>query len=222
MTDAGDATPTWSNAANITATTRGASSGTPTNGGAYNWGDSDDTSDRAIGFMTSGGYASPNSIMAYFQNNTGNTINTLSLSFDIERYRLNTSNASVSLFTSTDGTNWTAQSAGDIAPATFGTGASAYDFTVSGASFTSVFPQSVTLSSLGITNGSGFYLRWSMATGAANSQGLGLDNFSISSVPEPATYGAAAGLAALAWAVVRRRRGLPSDLLKRPSIRADR
>ena len=67
---------------------------------------------------------------------------------------------------------------------------------------------SVTLTSLNLSHGSEVYLRWSFNTNGANSQGLGLDNFSLtaSAVPEPSTYAAIAGAAALFGAMWHRRR----------------
>jgi hypothetical protein len=129
------------------------------------------TTDRAGGFMTSGSYASPNSIMFGFTNSLGSTISLLDLSFNYERYRINTSAASISLFTSTDGSTWTSASAGDSGA--FSTGSSTYTF-----SGGTTVPKSLQLG-VNITNGSNFYLRWVFNTIGTNSQGLGLDDFTL-------------------------------------------
>ncbi len=165
-------TANWTTGTNVTATTQAANSGAPTAGGRYNWGTS--ASDRSIGFMTSGGYASPNSIMSFYRNASGSTINDLTINFQFERYRINTANASVTFFTSTDGTNWTARTAGDIATTEFPTGASTYTF----GSPTTV-TRSVTLTGVNIPNNGDFYLRWVVNTTGANSQGIGLDEVSV-------------------------------------------
>jgi hypothetical protein len=200
MTAAGTSTVTWADATNVTATTQQASANSPTTGGRYNWGQS--STDRAIGFMTSSGYASPNSILASFTNSTGSTIHELTISFDYERYRLNTAAASISFSYSTDGSNWISASAGDSGA--FSTGSSSYGFTT----LISSQSRSVTLSSLDLNPDSAFYLRWHFNTTGANSQGLGLDNFSLtaSAVPEPSTYAAIAGATALLGAAWHRRR----------------
>lgn len=201
MTAAGDTTVSWTDVGNVTATTAAASIGnSPTAGGRYNWGQS--TTDRSIGFMTSSGYASPNSILLDVRNSTGSTINTLSLSFDYERYRINTAAASISFFYSTDGTNWTAATAGDSGA--LSTGASSYGFST----LISTHTQSVTLSSLNLSSGSDIYFRWNFNTTGSNSQGLGLDNFSItaSAIPEPSTYAAILGALSFGYILVRRRR----------------
>jgi autotransporter-associated beta strand protein len=157
-----------------TATTQQASTGSPTTGGIYNWGTS--TTERALGFMTSGSYASPNSIMVQLQNNTGGVITALnSIDFDIERYRINTAAASISFFYSLDGSSWTSSSAGDIASGTIGSGASAYSF----ASPTVFSPTAFNITGLSLANSSSIYFRWVFNTTGASSQGLGLDNFSM-------------------------------------------
>lgn len=183
MTPAGTGSPTWSAGTNVTAVTQGASSGSPATGARYNWGNGTTTTDRAIGFMTSSGYASPNSVMAFYQNNTGSTITALDIAFDIERYRINTAAASVTFFTSTDGSTWTARAAGDTG--VFAIGTSAYNFT-SG----TVVNKSFSLTGLSIGAGSSIYLRWNFDTAGSNSQGLGLDNVSVtattSGLPAPA------------------------------------
>jgi hypothetical protein len=203
LTAAGDSTVSWLDLTNVTTTSAQASSGSPSTGGRYNWGQS--AGDRAVGFMTSSGYASPNSLLAQFSNATGATITDLTLTFDYERYRLNSSPASIAFFYSFDGNSWTAAPAGDSGA--FSTGASAYGFTTP----ISTSSRQVTLSTLDFGPGANLYLRWSFDTGGANSQGLGLDNFSLtaSAIPEPSTYAALGGAAALATALWRRRRSDP-------------
>ncbi|MBI5691354.1 MAG: hypothetical protein HZC55_14815 [Verrucomicrobia bacterium] len=210
VTAAGDTSVTWANPANLTATSAQASSGSPTSGGRYNWGQS--ATDRAIGFMTSTNYASPSSLLAHFSNQTGTTIGQVTVSFDYERYRLNTSAASINFFYSTDGSSWTAVAAGDSGA--FSTGASTYGF----GTLVSSDTRSFTLDSLNLAAGSSLFLRWAFVTNGSNSQGLGLDNFSLtaSAIPEPSTYAAAAGAAALVIAVRRRRRPLTVPVASPP------
>lgn len=163
----------WATGSNVTVTTQAASSGSPTTGGRYNWATSAGT-DRCAGFMTSGSYANSNCIMAYYQNNTGATITDLAIAFQIERYRINTSNFSLTFFTSTDGIAWTSQAAGDIAAGVFATGASSYTF---------ASPQtqvkSFSLLSVNIAASGAYYLKWVFNTSASNSQGVGLDDVSV-------------------------------------------
>lgn len=148
--------------------------------------------------MTSGGYSSPNSVMAYFQNNTGSTITSLTINYDIERYRINTAAASVSMFYSLNGTSWTAIS---NSTSTFSTGSSSYTF-----SSPTTDNKSISLTGLGINTSSSIYLRWNFDTTGSNSQGLGLDNVSVTAIPEPSTYAAIAGVLALGGVMWHRRR----------------
>ena len=122
--------------------------------------------------MTSGGYASPNGIMVSYVNNTGSTITSISLTFTYERYRINTAAASVAFFSSTDGSTWTAQTAGDSGA--FATGSSSYTF--SGGTTVS---KTVTLTGLSIAAGSQIYFKWNFNTTGGNSQGLGVDDVSL-------------------------------------------
>lgn len=205
MTVAGDTSVSWSDATNVTATSAQASTGSPTAGGRYNWGES--STDRALGFMTSSGYASPNSILANYSNQTGAIIDQLVVAFDYERYRLNTAAAAITFFHSTDGSNWVSAAAGDSGA--FTTGASAYGF----APLVSSTSRSVVLDSLALAPGAALYLRWNFNTTGGNSQGLGLDNVSLtaSAIPEPSTYALGAGAAALLGAAWRRRRPAPCN-----------
>ncbi len=173
MTSAGTGSSSgWATGTNVTATTQAASTGSPNTGARYNWGNGTTTTDRAVGFMTSGGYASPNAVMAYYTNNTGLTITDLAIAFDVERYRINTSAADVTFFTSADGSTWTPQTAGDTGA--FATGTSTYNFT-SG----TVVSKTFSLTGLSIADGSAVYLKWVFNTTGSSSQGLGLDNVSL-------------------------------------------
>ena len=160
----------YSTGTNVAVTTQAASAGTPTTGGRYNWATTAGT-DRAIGFMSDAGYADGNAIFADYKNTTGTTVTSVTVSFNIERYRINTGTAFISLFYSTNGTTWTAATGGDISPAVFLPGAGSYTFTS---------PQTVykklTVGSLSIANNSDFFLRWVFTTGGTASQGLGLDD----------------------------------------------
>lgn len=166
-----NASPTWS----AGATTVGiqASSGTPATGGTYNWGTS--SSERAVGAMTSGGFNSPNNFMAEYVNSNSNAITQLTISYTGERYRRNSAAASIQFFYSLNGTTWTAVTAGNIAAASFPTGASAYNFP----SPLIVNVSAFNIASLNIANGAKFYLRWNLNTTGSNSQGIGIDNVSV-------------------------------------------
>ncbi|WP_170234269.1 beta strand repeat-containing protein, partial [Segetibacter aerophilus] len=178
VSPAGNTTPTW--AAGSGSVSQVAGSGSPTTGGSYNWGTA--PTERAAGFMTNTdapAYASPNALMANYQNTTGTALTSLNISFQAERYRTNTSPFTLNFSYSTDGTNWTAFTAGDISSTTFPTGSSAYNFTTPLTTYKSF---SITVPSL--PNTAQFYLRWVFNTGSSNtSQGVGLDEVSVSANP---------------------------------------
>jgi hypothetical protein len=157
-----------------TTLTQQASTGSPATGGTYNWGST--ASERAVGAMTSGGFASPNNLMVFYKNtNSTDNITQLSIDYKAERYRINTAAASIQFFYSSDGIAWTAVTTGDITNASFPTGASSYSF----ASPLTITKTGVIISSLSIAPNSDFYLRWNINTTGSNSQGIGLDDVSV-------------------------------------------
>lgn len=175
---ASTASPTWTGAS--TSVTQQASTGSPTAGGTYNWGSS--ASERAVGAMTSGSFSSPNNLLAFFSNtHATDNITELSISYNAERYRINSAAASVQFYYSLNGSTWTSVPAGDIATANFPTGASSYTF----ASPLTVSVGSFSITGLNITPSSSFYLRWNINTTGSNSQGIGIDDFSLTATHTP-------------------------------------
>jgi hypothetical protein len=156
---------------NLIALTQQASTGSPSAGGRYNWGST--ASERAIGFMTSGSYASPNAVITKFVNSTSQTISSLSISFDYERYRINSAAADASFFYSLDDNIWVSVTEGNSGA--FSTGTNAYNFT-SG----TVISKSLTIANLSIPSSGSIYFKWVFNTTGSNSQGIGLDNFTLS------------------------------------------
>lgn len=131
--------------------------------------------------MTSGSNASPNQVMGYYRNTGATNITALSIGYRGERYRVNTTAASIQFFYSTNGTSWTAVTAGDIAAASFPTASNAYNF----ASGTVITVSGVSITGLSIIPTGDFYLRWNIATGASNSQGIGIDDVSVTATFAP-------------------------------------
>ena len=131
--------------------------------------------------MTSGGYASPNSIMAYYRNTNASNLTQLSISYNLERYRINTAAASVQFFYSTNGTVWTAVTAGDVAAASLPTGANSYNFTPG----LSLSVGSFNITGLNIPTNGDIYLRWNLNTTGGNSQGVGIDDVSVTATFAP-------------------------------------
>lgn len=172
--------PYWSDVGNFTTTNLAASSGTPATGGRYNWGKTGGA-DRSIGFISSSVYKSQNSIMAWYRNTGPDNIVSLTISYDLFQFRIFSAQPVVSFYYSTDGTTWTSFSAGDAQ--TIDTSAtSSYNFLnpsnfgKSIAAGTAAF----TITGLSIPVNGDIYLRWNVKTvGSSNSEGLGLDNVSV-------------------------------------------
>jgi uncharacterized repeat protein (TIGR02543 family) len=180
----------WATATNVTAVSQQASSGSPTAGGRYNWGTS--TTERSLGVMTSGSYASTSGIMSFYTNDGTTNITALTISYDLERYRINTAAASVLFYYSINGTSWITVAAGDIATAALPTGTSAYNYTTTGAPSSTncgvINKSNITISSLNIAPSSSFYLKWVLNTSGGNSQGIGIDNVVCTATFSPPTY----------------------------------
>ncbi len=172
-------------------------------GGYYNFADgiTASSTDRAIGFLTSGSFTSPRYLYFVFTNNTGATVSSLNISFDYEKYRSGTRAFDLTLSTSTNASAWTNQSSGSQ---NFASDAS--NTVISNPELTTA--KSLTLTGLSIENGENYYLRWSYvgSGGNTNAQAIGIDNFSLTAIPEPSTYAAIFGALALAGVVVHRRR----------------
>ncbi len=150
--------------------------------GTWNWGASTDAGDRAIGGLSttvSGGTRCV-SVLTMLHNAGSDAITKLQLSYDIEKYR-NGSNAAgfaVQLFTSTDGTNWTA--AGDDLRTVFSPDSETLGAAVVPISTTAVSDKTLKVD---VAAGADLYLAWniSVASGTSPNQAMGLaiDNVSI-------------------------------------------
>ena len=169
---ASTASPTYTGAS--TTVTQVTTAVNSTAGGTYNFGAT--SAERSVGAMTSGGFASPNNLLGFFRNTNTNAITDLTISYDAERFRVNTASASVQFFYSLNGSTWFSVAAGDIASSNFPTGASAYTFSTP----TVVSRSNITISGLNIPANGDFYLRWNINTTGGNSQAIGIDNVSVS------------------------------------------
>lgn len=166
--------PSWANTANVTSANATESVGNAT-GRSYAY-TSSVTNDRAFGFQASTSFITPHSVMAHYRNTAAATLTGLTVNFTVERYRINTAAASVSFFYSTDGSTWIPVASGDIATGVFATGTAAYTF--DNATQTKV-TRNATITSLSIPQNGDIYLRWSFGLANANSQGLALDDISV-------------------------------------------
>jgi hypothetical protein len=165
--------PLWSSAVN--AVIKQSSTGSPITGATYNWGSS--TAERAVGAMSSGSFPSPSSLLGFYVNKTSGDLTGLIISFDVERYRINASPASVEFYYSLDGIEWIGVPYGNISSENFPTGNSSYGYPINTISKTGIL-----ITALTIAPESSFYLRWNINTTGSNSQGIGIDNISVAAM----------------------------------------
>ena len=140
------------------------------------------STDRCIGFLTSGSFLSPREILVQIQNNTGTTITDLALSWNYEKYRSGTRQYNWTFFRGSDGLTWTATNSGDQVYI-----ADANNTTISNPPAST--NKSINITGLSIPNGSFYYFRWVYTglAGSTNSQAIGIDDFSVTAtVPTPA------------------------------------
>ncbi len=185
--------------------------------------------EAALGSISNSTYSAV--LGAQFINNTGSVITSLTISYTGEQWNWNTATVSNTLqFTfSTDATsltdgNWTDYDDGDFA-ALYSSGSGAglngnSDTIFDGSSYVektagqaggpgavNYTDITVTISGLSIGEGESFWIRWSddFSGTSGNGQGLGIDDMTVTSVPEPGSIAAMMALAALAVATWRRR-----------------
>lgn len=193
--------PTWSNASNVTTVLAASNATGIITGGRYNLGGA--STDRALGVMTSGSFSSPNSLMLQMINSTGGTVTSINFGFDWERFRINSAAASGTFFASSNGSTWTPIASGNSGA--FATGSSSYGSPIN--SMINAVSVSGSITGLSINNGENYYLRWDFITSGSNSQAIGIDNLSITAVPEPTSM-VLVGLVGAAGVAVRARRRL--------------
>lgn len=199
-----------------------AATGTSTSGTFKSYGASGST-ERALGGLGAGStyFGSPASgavagwIAVAFNNTTGGTLNSFTVSFDGEQWR-NSGNASAHTmrfeygfgdpFTSV--VAWTAPGGTfDWASTVTGSPAGALDGNSTGL----VAGRGGSISGLSWAAGETLWLRWVEVNDTGDDHGLAIDNFSFSAaavgaaVPEPAEYAWAAGLALIGFSIWRRR-----------------
>jgi hypothetical protein len=153
----------------------GAVTGTP-GGGVINWGNgvTATATDRALGFLNTGSFTSPKSIVLKITNNTGSSITSLNISFDYEKYRSGSRQFDWTFFHGSTSTPTTSATAGDQSYP-----ADANNTVINNPP--STITKTINLTGLSIANGTDYYFRWTFTGlgGSTNGQGIGIDNFSI-------------------------------------------
>ncbi len=183
-------------------TTYSAGTGSGTTGDTYSFGTT--AADRALGGLSSGSLTPR--FGASFTNNVGLNVIDVSIAYTGEQWRLGATNRvdrldfqySTNATSLTTGT-WVDFNALDfVAPKTTGT-TGALDGNLA-ANRTAI---SSTINDLSVDNGANFWIRWTDSDASGADDGLAIDDFSITAIPEPsATLLGGLGLLAL----LRRRR----------------
>ena len=169
---------TWANAGNISTVgfpTTGAGGGSAT-GRSYNYRDSTAGGDRAIGMQGGPAYATPQSIMVNYRNNSAITMTALKLSYKMERYRRSVSSASVDFYWSTNGSTWTLVPSGSITTSELPTHPnSQFTFNFAPAAPQLAINKTVNITGLSIPTNGDIFIRWSINLTSSNSQGIAID-----------------------------------------------
>lgn len=172
---------------NLTAVFQQTGAGSAT-GQSYNY-QFNSTTDRAIGCQNSASYVTNQSLMVNYRNTNVAPITSLTFAFDYERYRINSTAASVDFYYSLDGTNWVAVPAGNSGA--FSTAATAFHFGTAVAPAntnpTTVNKTGVVISGLNVAQNGNIYIRWNFNLSNANSQGIAVDNISATATFLPCT-----------------------------------
>ena len=150
-----------------------ASTGTGNTGAAYNFGDGTNAADRAIGFVGSNNFIAPRNIFVQIRNNTGQTITSLDVAFNYEKYRTGPRSTTMNFYASTNGVNWSAV----VADGSQSFPGDANNVAIVPPAST---PKSLNLPNVNIPAGEAFYLRWEYVdSGSGSRQGVGIDDVSI-------------------------------------------
>ncbi|HOG27631.1 MAG TPA: hypothetical protein PLT96_07560, partial [Candidatus Cloacimonas sp.] len=155
--------------------------------GIYNYGagPADTATDRAIGFISSANATKSGNVYVQLTNNGSSTINSFSISYNVEKYRMGTNAAgfSIQMYYSANGATWTSAGSSFLTSFPADATTAGYD-SAPGVTV----PVSATLS-YSLSAGSSLYLAWnySVTNGSTTSyaQGLGIDDVSITAGGAP-------------------------------------
>ena len=195
---------------------------TNTTGGFYVFGSNSTSTNGALSMSTTG-TSGDELIGVGLQNTTGYTLTNFNISYDAAVFHWGTSTNSKTLAFGYVLDGATLPTINSSAVITASTGGSAYthdstlDFTtnstagldlaVNGFANGNYTLESDTINGINWTNNGVLWLVWDIGTNTAQSPGLGIDNLSVSAVPEPSTYALLlGGIVLLAGVVIRRKR----------------
>lgn len=179
---------TYSGAGNATEQRAGNNMSPSASNGIYNYGAGDAAiaTDRAVGGLSSGDNSKSVNIYVKLINNGTTTINSLTISYNVEKYRngSNSEGFTIQMYYSTNGSTWT--TAGDDFKTSFGPDGDNKGFTSAPGATVNVNNKTLGQS---IAAWSSLYLAWNYSvtsgTTTSNAQALGIDDVSITANGEP-------------------------------------
>lgn len=199
----------WSTVGAGTNQGRASSAAAAASGEIYSFGSSTDTetassTDRALSIFTANGFAQTAHLGLQLRNDSGATIHSVTLSFNVEQWRRNTNAvtwdfswlATSATGSQLDADGYTVVPAGNATSTVHGNAGG-----LSGNSNSTAI--SVTLTGLDWNAGEFLWLRWSTDQGSA-SAAIALDDVRVSLIPEPNTAAIGAGAVVLAFGLARR------------------
>ncbi len=160
--------------------------GSSTTGDTYSLGTAADI-DRALGTLRTGTLIS--TIGVQFQNNTGSTINSITLTYTGEQWRCGATGRAdrLDFQYSLDATSLTTGTWTDVNDLDFSSPHTTSTGSLDGNASTNKTALSYTISSLSITAGSIFWFRWNDTDATSSDDALAVDDFNISSIALPIT-----------------------------------
>ena len=175
---------------------RGTSTGGTNSGGVYAFEVA--ASDFALGVQPGTSDFTPGDFTFALTNNTGSTVTSFTVSYDVYIYNDQSRSNSLGFGYSTDDSTYTSVGSASV------TSAEAADVSPAWVSSN----QSFTISGITLTNGSNFFFQWTGndVGGGGSRDEFAIDNLTFSAVvPEPSAYAMLAGLSALGFVMLRRR-----------------
>lgn len=173
----------------------------------YSWG-TGTGSDRALGYFNRTGTAGTGHLGLQLQNTSGGVIDSITLSFDVEQWRRNADGATLSFAWLTTSASGSQLTAGDYTTDARG-GLTTFATATSGGGLDGNNNRqnvSFTLTDLNWQAGEYLWLRWSILDSISTSAGIGIDNLTISTIPEPSSAVLLSGVCGLLVATAARRR----------------
>ena len=177
--------------------------------GLYNFGSTSEATDRSLGSVS---YNTTYAFGARFTNSTGGEIDSLTISFDAEFWRTTASTIQSTAFHygfiggSINATNFLTATATSVSQLSVTAPSSASSLVLDGNLSGNRASISYTLTNLNWAPDQVLFIRWQDSDQSGHEAGIAIDNLSLSTVPEPSSFAALAGVLALGATVGLRRR----------------